>query len=70
MLYLQKLEFSNDVVCNFATYSDMPNALIDPLTCLIMKEDYRKALKSLLRIKESSADHRYETLNIITSLIS
>ena len=51
MVYQQKLELLNGAVCNFATYSHVLNALINPLLCLIMKEDYRKALKSLLRIK-------------------
>ena len=52
MVYQQKLELLNDAVCNFATYSHVLNAVINPLLHFIKKEDYRKALKSLLHIKD------------------
>ena len=51
MVNLRKFELLNEVVRNFVTYSYVLSALINPLLCLIMKEDYRKAFKSLLHIK-------------------
>ena len=58
LLFLGKYDKATRSFFVFTTYSYAMNSLLDPLLCLTMKQDYKKALKEMIHSSPSKSNSR------------